>query len=318
MKRFCMVFPLFFTIFLFLFFPLASLQGAKNGLMLWFEQVLPSLLPLIIFVNLLLSLNLHHMLSRIVYPILHPLFSFGPSGCFALLIGFLSGLPLGAKTISLLYENNELSRRDALLLLSLCNNPSPMFLISYVALSQLRLQQPYLILILVQLSSLLTFLTLKLLFFLHPPKEYHTVSPVPYDKKKESTLTLALFDSCIMNGFKTITKIGGYLMLSCMYASILPACLPFSGTSLPGLLLVCIPEMTSGIAAICSAAKEAPLTLLLVIGCACFSGLSGLLQAKSELCRELLPFSFLFFLKLLQCFFGVMLAGLFLQYINYC
>ena len=83
-----------FTIFLFvimLLFPGDVFQGARNGLLLWFETVLPTLLPFLIIVNIMLRTSLIRHISRLVYPVLGPLFSVSPGGCFAVLTGFLCG-----------------------------------------------------------------------------------------------------------------------------------------------------------------------------------------------------------------------------------
>lgn len=97
-------------------FPISALQGASNGLLLWFNKVLPTLLPFIILSNILIKLDI---LKSI------------PSFTYGLILGFLTGLPMGAKTSSDLLENNKINYKEASFLLSICNNPSPMFIINY-------------------------------------------------------------------------------------------------------------------------------------------------------------------------------------------
>ena len=65
MKRFLSFFLLVLFLGFLLFFPGQSLVYAKNGLLLWFYTLLPSLLPFMILSGLLLELNL---LEKILAP----------------------------------------------------------------------------------------------------------------------------------------------------------------------------------------------------------------------------------------------------------
>ena len=72
-------------------FPSAALSGAKNGLLLWFNQVLPSLLPFLILSTLFLSTGLSDSIARKTAPILSPIFRCSPSGCYAVVVGLYAG-----------------------------------------------------------------------------------------------------------------------------------------------------------------------------------------------------------------------------------
>ncbi len=307
MKRLLFAVLLFGTMCLFLIFPDASLQGAKTGLLLWFEQVLPSLLPFFILTKLLVLLGFHHALGKLLYPLFHPLFSLSASGCFALVTGLLSGLPLGAKTVSELYAQNEISKKEAVLLLALCSNPSPMFLISYAAISQLKLKDsPYLILLFVLASALLCHIFCRLLPIGNSSAPQKKATH-PADTKS-TEFSFALLDTCILSGFEAMSKIGGYIILFNIYAAVLPLLLPFPEHSLACLLPLCMLEMTTGIASACRLLSNADLSFLLVIGCCCFGGLSGLAQTKSVLTDDILSFGKLLLLKLGHCAIGIGLA----------
>lgn len=310
MKRLLFAVLLFGTMFLFLIFPDASLQGAKTGLLLWFEQVLPSLLPFFILTKLLVLLGFHRALGKLFYPLFHPLFSLSSSGCFALVTGLLSGLPLGAKTVSELYVQNEISKREAILLLALCSNPSPMFLISYAGLSQLKLtESPYLVLLFVLASALLCHICCRLL----PIDSYKQKAAQPADTKS-AEFSFALLDTCILSGFEAMLKIGGYIILFNIYAAVLPRLLPFPEESMACLLPLCMLEMTTGIASSCRLLSDTGASLLLVVGCCCFGGLSGLAQTKSVLTDDILSFGKLLLLKLCHCALGVGLVFFYLQF----
>lgn len=322
MKRLFFAVLLFGTMFLLLIFPDAALQGAKTGLLLWFEQVLPSLLPFFILTKLLVLLGFHRALGKLFYPLFHPLFSLSPSGCFALVTGLLSGLPLGAKTVSELHAQNEISKREAILLLALCSNPSPMFLISYAAISQLKLTgSPYLVLLLVLASALLCHACCRVLPVGRSSSMQKDTNSYIATKKstqiadtKNTEFSFALLDTCILSGFEAMSKIGGYIILFNIYAAVLPVLLPFPEHSLACLLPLCVLEMTTGITSACRLLPNADLSLLSVIGCCCFGGLSGLAQTKSVLSDDILSFGKLLLLKLCHCLIGIGLGFLYLQF----
>ena len=55
-----------FNIFL-LIFPQVVLPAAREGLLLWFNNVLPSMLPFMIATNMLISLGFAQALGNIIY-----------------------------------------------------------------------------------------------------------------------------------------------------------------------------------------------------------------------------------------------------------
>ena len=143
-------------------FPASALTGAKNGLVLWFNQVLPSLLPFLILSTLLLSTGLSDSIAKRLAPVLSPVFRCSPFGCYAVVIGILSGLPVGAKTIASLVRSGKITKKEGQYLLPLCNNPSPLFLLGFISITILK--QPslrYPIFFIVTLSSILAALLLR-------------------------------------------------------------------------------------------------------------------------------------------------------------
>ena len=83
--------------FIMLFFPAETLYGASNGLLLWFQIVIPSLLPFFIITNLLIQTNSVSLIVKVLGPFLTRIFSVTPDGSFAILSGLLCGYPIGAK-----------------------------------------------------------------------------------------------------------------------------------------------------------------------------------------------------------------------------
>ena len=108
-----------------LLFPGASFQGAITGLLLWFHNVLPNLLPFIILSNLMVRLNISKKLSKLFYPVLGRIFKISCEGCYPIIIGFLSGIPMGAKTTAHLVSEHRISIKEGQFLIAMSNNAAP-------------------------------------------------------------------------------------------------------------------------------------------------------------------------------------------------
>ncbi|MGN1083871.1 MAG: nucleoside recognition domain-containing protein, partial [Lachnospiraceae bacterium] len=268
---------------LLLLFPAAALSGAKKGLLLWFYQVLPSLLPFLILSTLFLSTGLSDSLARRLSPFLSPIFKCSPSGCYAIVIGLLAGLPVGAKTIASLVERGQITKKEGQYLLPLCNNPSPLFLLGFISVSVLKTPSVrYPLLFIVTLSSMLAAALFRPKAAGAPPVgQNNRKHPV-----KKFSFSFLLLDSAIEQAFLVLTRVGGYIILFSVLAEFL------TKMPLPPLLLACIGsflEITTGCTAL--AALPLPKTVLfpLIAAFVTFGGLSTAAQTKSVLAGSGLP-----------------------------
>ena len=120
-------------------FPSLSVQGASEGLLLWYQTVLPALAPFLILTQLLTVSGGAELLVKPVYPLFHRLFHVSVSGAYILLCGLLCGYPLGAKLCSDYFRQGKISQKEAQYLLpsqphvpswlrqtaASCQHPSP-------------------------------------------------------------------------------------------------------------------------------------------------------------------------------------------------
>jgi len=120
-----------FNIFLMLN-PTEMIFAAKEGLQLWFNQVLPALLPFVIGANLLAKLGFIHFIGALMSPLMVPLFKVPGAGAFALLTGFTSGYPMGAKAVAHLRETGQIRQHEAHRLLAFSNNAGPLFVVGFI------------------------------------------------------------------------------------------------------------------------------------------------------------------------------------------
>jgi len=124
-------------VILILFFPREVLSAAREGLLLWFNSVLPALLPFIVAVNLLTALGFVKLISTCAQPFMMAAFKLPGAGGFALITGLITGYPMGAKTVADLWHSGEITTKEAQRLLAFCNNAGPLFIVGVVGVGLL-------------------------------------------------------------------------------------------------------------------------------------------------------------------------------------
>ncbi len=266
---FAIVSILFF--FLMLCFPKETLSGASDGLLLWFQIVLPTLLPFFMLTNLLIHTNSILYISYVCAPLLQRLFSVSSNGSFAVLAGFLCGYPVGAKVTADLAKTGYISTSEAKYLLSFCNNTSPAFIMSYIVIQNFK-------------DESLLFPTL-LILYLSPiicsflfRKCYHVKQNALHIKESSNRnlcFSFEIFDNCIMNAFENITKVGGYIILFSILFSL--------GKLLPITYLLPFLEITNGIPHILMHVSNFDISYILILLLTSFGGVCAIAQTGAML-----------------------------------
>lgn len=122
-----------FTIGL-LIFSKTNLPAVKNGLQLFATSVIPSLFPFFVATELLMHTNIINQIGNILNSFMKPLFNVSGKGAFALVMGIISGYPMGAKIAANFRQNNICSKEECERLLSFTNNSGPLFIIGTVGI----------------------------------------------------------------------------------------------------------------------------------------------------------------------------------------
>lgn len=189
-----------------LLFPEQTLEASRSGLLLWFDSLLPTLLPFLIISQLILKTSLVEYIQRLLGPAFEHIFHCSPHGTFCLVCGFLCGYPVGARLISLQIKEKKLSLEEGQYLLSFCNNVSPMFCISFGILQAIGSRKIITYLTLIYGSALLFGI------FTRPKK----LPAFREETKKQTSSTEHIFqliDVCIIDSFLILIKLCGYLVL---------------------------------------------------------------------------------------------------------
>ena len=267
---------------LMLLFPQPVFKGASSGLLLWFNVILPTLLPFMIVSNLLIGTRAIDAISKVFGPVMCRLFGVTRYGSFAIIAGFLCGYPMGGKVTADLVRKQYITWQEGQYLLSFTNNTSPMFIISYVVWQNLkdtsRTMPALLILI---LSPILCSFLFRIYY--RPGARIHSSEYPPLP----TAAAASLMDSCIMNGFETITKVGGYIMLFSILIALLQK-LPLDHFLFSLLLLPSL-EMTNGIPLLCVSPLSADACFVLSLALTSFGGWCSVAQTRSMVQGARLP-----------------------------
>ena len=115
------------------FYPEVSFRASLEGLQLWFEIVLPTLLPFFIMADLLMGLGVVHFLGSLLEPVMRPLFRLPGVSGFAVAMGLTAGYPMGAKITGELARSKEITQVEAERLAGFAHTAGPLFLVGAVA-----------------------------------------------------------------------------------------------------------------------------------------------------------------------------------------
>lgn len=254
--------------------PKAVFAGASEGLLLWFQIILPTLFPFLLVTNLLLVTGNMHLINAAFGSFLTRVFGVSPNGSFAVVTGFLCGYPMGAKTAADLSESGYISREEGRYLLSFCNNSSPVFILNYVVWKTLETDALLIptLLILMLSPVLVSFFTRTC--FLHKKHGFQNLKKTGFSK---SSWSFQDIDHCIMDSFETLVKVGGYIILFSVFLSLfgsLPVDIPGISALLPLL------EVTNGLVLLRE--MHLPLHILYpaVLGLTSFGGFCAAAQTQ--------------------------------------
>ena len=257
--------------------PKDAVNAASVGLVLWYTRVLPTLLPFVILSNILMDSNYLQYLNKITAPLVSRLIPVSDNGAFVLLSGFLFGFPIGSKNCAALLASGKITRREADVLFIITNNISPVFVTSFILYTQLKLSHLSAVTLLI-----LYFPALLLGSILLSTDARRTKDRTAFHAQKQpasgSQMNFKIIDTGIMDGFETLTRLGGYIMLFSMIASLLQK-LPVP--RVVTLILTGMVEITNGIAMLPDSGLPKSTQYVLVVVYTAFGGLSGIAQTSS-------------------------------------
>lgn len=321
-----------FTLFL-LIFSNTNLISAKNGLKLWANSVVPSLLPFFIATELLGYTNIVSFLGKTFNKFMRPIFNVPGEGAFPFIMGIISGYPIGAKIVSNLKIHGKISSIEAERLIAFTNNSGPLFIVGTVGVGLFKNKS---IGILLLITHILACFTTGFIFRWwksgklkrNSEKE---ITPI-FSYKQISIANLGeILSASIMNSINTVLLIGGFIILFSIIISILESSgilNLFSNLLKPALEILIIPssfskgilsgiiELTNGIASIAVIPnKSISINIIICAFLIGFGGLSVCIQILSIISKSKISIKPYIIGKLLQGTLAAVYTYLFICYI---
>ena len=249
-----------------LFLPAPALAGARTGLELFLQSILPSLLPFWVGCKLLDQLGLVSWASIRVEKLTDRLLGCRGEAAYPLVMGLLSGFPTGARLTAQLVAQKRLSVPEAQRLLPFCTACSPMFAIGTVGAAFWGDAKAGALLLLCHYVALLS---VAMVFRGHGRAQSHAPQPTA----ARTVGFGSALGSAMGEAMPILWQVGGFIilfsaMIQVLLALGLSSWLPEWGAALLGGLL----EMSNGCRA-ATAGGLTPLSAGLVCAILSFSGL---------------------------------------------
>lgn len=218
--------------------PQLASQAARDGITLCLDIIVPSLFPFFVLSTLTVELGLAQYLGRILEGVMRPLFRLNGACSAAVVMGFLGGYPVGARTAIALYEKGNCTKTEAERLLSFCNNSGPAFILGAVGAGIFGGSKVGWLL---YLAHVLASLTVGLVFRFYKFREPAGRSP-RQDNKKVVRLSAAFTDS-VRSSFNAMLNVCAFVIFFAVAIRLLYA----SGILSESPLLAGLIEVTSGL-----------------------------------------------------------------------
>jgi hypothetical protein len=273
-----------------------AIAGAKNGIELCLNVVIPTLFPFCVL-SVLLRSSIAFESPSFLRPI-EKLCSM-PRGCGTIfLLGLLGGYPIGAICIEQAVKDKSMTYDEAKYLRAICNNAGPSFIIGMLSTIFNSIQLGYMLILIQALSAILTCMILS----------NKSSNSVYVKNNKRVKFSEAIKRSCIsmMNICGIIVFFRAFMNIARFYIS--PYIPKFLWIAIVGIL-----ELTNGVSILSEFSAEA-ITFIVAAGMISFGGICVAIQAISVSS----PGSGKYYLigKSLQAVLSMILAGLYIRLKN--
>ena len=254
-----------------------SLYYAFHGLTLWYQKMIPSLLPFMILSGTLIRMNLSEKFVSLLHPVIKRIFRCNANVSYGIVMGFLCGFPMGAKTATDLLEEGKINLDEARYLMSFCNNIGPVYFSSFV-IPLLQIENVLLALTGMYGIPLLYGMILRYTVFKNKISiENHSGNI----KMNVSSGLLSALDSAVKNSIGSISMLCGYMIIFNLL-NILPH------LYFPKYMMYISPvlEITGGLVLSDNLNPFYILCLLPLGGCSCIAQTNGIIESTKISIRE--------------------------------
>ena len=293
--------------------------AAQNGLALWAKNVLPTLFPFFVATELLCQTNFTYILGKLLNKLIKPIFNLPGESVIAIILGTISGYPIGAKVVCNLKNQKIITKIEAERLIAFTNNSGPLFILGTVGITLFHNKHLGIILL---ISHIFSSLTVGYLFRFWKRNKLDVNFREIHFNSKLSPIKISEIGEILGNAIKksisSILSVGGFIVLFSVILSILENSgildiinmfLYQFGISkeISSAIFTGIIEVTNGVNLSSSIYTSLPtLSILLTSFLLGFGGISVLLQVYSIISKENISVKPYLLGKLLQGFLSIL------------
>ena len=296
-----------------------NLIAAQNGLALWAKNVLPTLFPFFVATELLCQTNFTYILGKLLNKLIKPIFNLPGESVIAIILGTISGYPIGAKVVCNLKNQKIITKIEAERLIAFTNNSGPLFILGTVGITLFHNKHLGIILL---ISHIFSSLTVGYLFRFWKRNKLDVNFREIHFNSKLSPIKISEIGEILGNAIKksisSILSVGGFIVLFSVILSILENSgildiinmfLYQFGISkeISSAIFTGIIEVTNGVNLSSSIYTSLPtLSILLTSFLLGFGGISVLLQVYSIISKENISVKPYLLGRLLQGFLSIL------------
>ena len=323
---------LLFTICL-IIFSKSNIQAVKNSLNIWFNNVIPPLFPFFIATELLNHTNIPKVFGNMFNKIMRPIFNVPGIGAYALIMGIISGYPVGAKIVTNFRNQNLCTKEEAERLITFTNNSGPLFVLGTVGIS---LFFDYSIGLLLLFTHILACISVGIIFRFWKSKEKEKRNTNIINNNITFNSLGEILSKSIISAINSVILIGGFIVLFGIVLSILQKTYILNFLKIPFIqifnllniktefitpILTGILELTNGVTTVSSITSQNLATNVIIsaflLG---FGGISIMLQVLSIISKSDISIKPYILGKLLQGVFSAFYTFIIINnftYFNY-
>lgn len=239
-KYFNLIISFLILLFLFEIFDHSNIiiQTIYNSTSIWFYNIVPTILPIYIIVDLLINYNTIEYLSKLFGNFMEKVFKMKKETSFVFLLSIISGFPSNSKYIKNLLDNNIINNKEANKLLLFTHFSNPLFIIETIGISFLNNKKIGILILIIH------YFTNFIIGFLNRNYYINFLKTNSNIKKNETSFIKCLTNS-IYNTIKILFLLYGIITFFMIITTIIKENIPFN--NMINSFICGILEITQGI-----------------------------------------------------------------------
>lgn len=254
-----------------------TVKGAAAGLTLWYQALIPALLPYMIISNVIIQYGMTETAAILFKPLTRILKLEQASG-YCILSGLFFGCPSCASTASSMHKSGLINSKTADICICSFNSVSPAYLTGYVCMSILKNNEfMYIVPSIHFLTVIINSFFVRYILF--GKSGFLSETDVSYTVTKKA----AGHGNPVSQAMTAVIKLGGYIV---MFSIISAHAAAYTGKAAPWLCSII--EVTTGSASAGTVLAESAFLLPVIMSLQSFGGICGMCQTMGTAGPEIL------------------------------